>query len=249
MTKSPLDPFGRALRAYVSGDMAAALTIVREDGFRVDLPVAHFFRTAEQFSGIEGEALDRAQGRVLDVGAGTGLHALALQERGLRVTAIDACEDAVAIMREHGVVDARCADIFEFRDTPFDTVLLLGHGVGLAADLTGAERLLRSLRTLIAPGGRVLLDSVDIRRTEEPAHLVYQERLRADGRYVGEVRIHFEFRGGAGAERGWLHVDSDKLRGIAERVGWSCATLVAEDDGNYLAMLTTAHTPGRRRHG
>jgi 2-polyprenyl-3-methyl-5-hydroxy-6-metoxy-1,4-benzoquinol methylase len=84
-----LRPFGLALVDYLNGDTSATLTIRRDDGFEAPLPVSHFFRTPNEFEPLEVAALERCSGRVLDIGAGTGLHALHLQSRGLPVTAID----------------------------------------------------------------------------------------------------------------------------------------------------------------
>jgi hypothetical protein len=82
-----LAPFGRALRAFFQGDAAATLLIRRDDGLVAQLPVRHFFRPPGEFTDIERRALDSCRGRVLDTGAGTGIHSLVLQERGLAVEA------------------------------------------------------------------------------------------------------------------------------------------------------------------
>ena len=42
-------------------------------------------------------------GKVLDVGAGVGSHALVLQQRGLDVTAMDISASAVTIMKQRGL--------------------------------------------------------------------------------------------------------------------------------------------------
>jgi 2-polyprenyl-3-methyl-5-hydroxy-6-metoxy-1,4-benzoquinol methylase len=92
-------PHGRALLAFAEGDTEVAQIIRRDDGSETSLPVSIFFRTQDQFWPIEHAALARCEGHVLDIGAGSGLHTLALQARGLAVTAIDISPDAVAIMQ------------------------------------------------------------------------------------------------------------------------------------------------------
>lgn len=98
MDPKSLNPYGIALRAYVEGDSDAELIVRRDDGQEGRLPVSHFYRRSEQFTAVEIGAIERCESPVLDVGAGAGLHSLALQERGLRVTAIDINLQAVTIM-------------------------------------------------------------------------------------------------------------------------------------------------------
>jgi len=46
------------------------------------------------------------------------------------------------------------------------------------------DRLLLRIRGLLAPNGQVFLDSLDVRRTQDPQHLTYQDTDRQVGRYV-----------------------------------------------------------------
>ncbi len=54
-----------------------------------ELPLPYLFRDFDQMPVLEQKALTLAQGSVLDVGCGSGSHALWLQEQGLEVQAID----------------------------------------------------------------------------------------------------------------------------------------------------------------
>ncbi len=235
-----LIPFGHALRAYAEGRADAQISIRRDDGFEASLPVSHFFRDPGQFSPIENTALERCHGHVLDVGAGTGLHALALQSRGLTITCIDICPEAVDIMVERGVATAVCADIFTFDRGPFDTVLMLGHGIGMVENLDGLDRFLHHVSSLSDPRGQVLLHSMDVRATGDPANLAYHEANRAAGRYVGETRIRFEFDGQPGPYCGWLHVDCETLTKRAAPLGWRCEMVLEQAGGDYVARLSRA---------
>ena len=196
-----------------------------------------FFRTAAEFTSIELAALDRCRGHVLDVGAGSGVHSLFLQARGQRVTAIDIDSQAVMVMEERGVQDVQCADVLEYDGGPFDTLMMLGHGVGMVEDLAGLSRFLDRARRLTRGGGRLLLHSLDVTRTRDPEHLSYHEANRRAGRYVGEIRMRFEYDGSRGPYCGWLHVDPRTLEEQAKRAGWSMETIVDEESGDYLASL------------
>ena len=240
MTANAMGPHGAALLAYFRGDTQAELVIRRDDGLEDRLPVSHFFRQPEQFFPIEVTALDRCRGHVLDIGAGTGLHSLVLQSRGHAVTAIDVNSLAVTIMQERGVQDTRRADIFEFESGPFDTLLMLGHGIGMVEDLAGLDRFLIHARTLAPGDGQVLVHSHDVRKTTDPRHLTYHDATRRAGRYIGEIRMQFAVAGETGPLCGWLHVDPETLERHATQGQWACEILMEEESGDYLARLAPA---------
>lgn len=238
MDPTAMEPFGMALEAYFSGELAAALIVRRDDGNSATLPTNHFFRDEEAFTELELAALARCAGHVLDIGTAAGSHALVLQRRGLRVTAIDISPRAVAIAGARGVADARRADVMGFAGGPFDTLLMLGHGVGMVETMAGLGAFLTTAWTLLAPGGQLLLDSMDATATADPMHLAYHEANRRAGRYYGEIRMQFEFRACTGPWCGWLQVDAATLGAEAAARGWACDVLTRGAHGDYLARLT-----------
>jgi SAM-dependent methyltransferase len=238
MDPSALIPYGLGLQAYHSGQSEARLIIRRDDGLEVPLPASHFFRPPVEFSPIELAALERCRGHVLDIGAGSGLHSLVLQTEGMAVTAIDISPEAVEVMAQRGVRDVRCGDILGFPGGPFDTLLMLGHGVGIVEDLPGLDRFLAHARKLVRDNGQLLLHSLDVRQTEDPKNLAYHESARRAGRYIGEIRLQMEYEGEVGPYCGWLHVDPQTLRERAGPVGWRCETILVQEGGDYLARLT-----------
>jgi hypothetical protein len=74
-------------------------------------------------------------------------------------------------------------------------------------------------------------------------HLAYHEANRQAGRYVGEIRLQFEYRGQMGPPFGWLHVDPGTLAERAGRLGWSCHVVRQEENGDYLAQLVAGAPP------
>lgn len=187
---------------------------------------------------LEREALQRAAGRVLDLGAGVGSHALALQARGLDVTAVELLPQAVGVMAERGVRDARQGpweDLAE-ADERWDTVLLLMNGPGIAGTLEGLGRMLTALRRVLAPGGRVILDSVNLPEVQWADLDELGHPALPDGRYPGELHYQLEFRGRRGVPFPHLFVDSVTLERIASEAGWSSRVLATEGD-LYLAEL------------
>lgn len=221
---------GRSLWDYFSGDTGAVITVHSDLGEHDEEPVAGWFRTPGTSWAPERTALELCRGRVLDVGAGTGLHSLVLQERGLSVCAIDFVPEAVEIMRRRGVRDARHAELFSFEPAaPFDTVLMFANGVGLCETLAGLDRFLRWAPRLLTPGGQILMDSTDVRGQAG-------RTWREDGRYIGEIEFQLEYRGEMGAPFLQLYVDSDTLTEHARPAGWS-VSIVAREGQSYLAQL------------
>ena len=242
MDPGSMVPHGLALRAYFRGDSRAQLLIRRDDGVEALLPVSLFFRSPTEFPPIEVTALEHCRGNVLDIGAGSGLHSLFLESVGGNVTALDISPEAADIMIQRGLSDVRCADILDFDGGPFDTLLMLGHGIGIVGDLPGLKRFLARARRLIRDDGQLLADSLDVRRTDDRKHLAYHEANRRAGRYVGETRVQFEYDGHVGPYCGWVHLDPQTLAQYAGLAGWECEILLEDESdehgGEYLARLT-----------
>jgi SAM-dependent methyltransferase len=237
MKPAAMEPYGRALQTFLEGGRSAQLVVRRDDGVESVIPVAHFFRDEPDLTEIETRAIELCTGRVLDVGSGAGSLSIVLQRRSCSVTAIDISPEAVDVATRRGVTHALCADIFAFEGGPFDTLLMMGHGIGMVETIEGLTHFLKHARSLITAGGQLLLDSLDVRVTEDLANLAYQEANRAAGRYIGEIVMLFAFEGSTGPLCGWLHVDPETLRKHAESTGWTMGILHGEDSGEYLARL------------
>ena len=107
------DPMGQAIRDYYETGRAGRLRVFSPQFDEDEMPVGTLFREEEDMPPLELKALDLCRGRVLDVGAGAGCHSLALQRRGLDVTAVDISPLSVDVMRRRGVRQAWEADVFD----------------------------------------------------------------------------------------------------------------------------------------
>jgi SAM-dependent methyltransferase len=230
---SAYSPHGAALLDYFHGNEAATL-ICTQDGVRDDVPAAFWFR--EVANPLELEALDRCRGRVLDLGAGTGIHSIELQRRGLEVTAIDVAQECVDIMRRRGVRHTEVADLYDFTGGPFDTIICLCNGLDKVGRLADLPRFLTRIRDLLAPGGALLADSFDLRIGADEHHLREIARKQERGRYFGEMDMAFEYNNVRGEPFTVLQVDPATLSAQAGACKWTC-DILSQTGGHYLARL------------
>lgn len=226
-------PHGMALLDCYRGNGDAVLTC-HQDGRRDDVPAAFWLRS--DIDPLERKALDLCRGRVLDVGAGAGLHSLELQRRGLDVTAIDVAMECVEIMRDRGIARALHADVYDFEGGPFDTILCICNGLDKVGRLSNLPGFLRRMRALLAPGGQLLADSFDVRVGADEIRTATLARKTAAGRYFGEIDLRFEYQGVAGEPFTALQVDYETLACTSIREGWT-SHLIARNRGHYLARL------------
>ena len=231
---------GEALLDRWRGGSAEPVWVRNDLGGRDPLEPAHFFRGWEAMPPLEREALERARGRVLDLGAGAGAHALVLQERGVEVTAVDALPQAVQVLRERGLRDVRALD---WRAAPpnaeWDTILLLMNGPGIAGTFPAFRSLLGWLRASLRAGGQVLLDSTTLPGVlESPDRDPDGHPVADDGRYPGELHLQLEYGGVVGEPFPHLFVDDETLLRLAAEAGFTTAEVVARSQGGaYLARL------------
>lgn len=249
-----LAPYGRALHDYHFGGRTDAAVVLRSSlGEEDRVPMSLFFRGEGPGEGPlfpwEGHALSLCRGHVLDAGAGAGSDTLLLQTRGLRVTAIDLVEDAVAVMRDRGVADARQGDLFRLEAGPFDTVLMMMNGFGPAGSLPGLDRLLQRLRHLVKPDGQVLADVAEAlpersRPEVSGAPSGTPESGATDGGwpppesgYAGEAWISLQYDGPPGPPFPELYLDLETLTRDAGRAGWLVQVAYESAEGVYLVRL------------
>jgi SAM-dependent methyltransferase len=226
-------PSGRAPRAgrdvRAVRDVPAATSGQRVHFFpREEMPIKTYFRTTAQMPELEWVALQSCRGRILDIGAGAGSHALALQQLGQDVTALEISRLAATVIKARGVQHVVCKDFFTLRDARrFDTLLLLMNGIGIAGNLSGLRAFLRQARALSRPGATLVFDSSDIsylfRNNPSPAE------------YYGELSYQYEYRKQLSKPFPWLFIDQKTLTRIAAEEGWQTKILFEDGDEQYLA--------------
>lgn len=230
------DPMGAAIRDYFRQGKSAQLKVLSSLFDDDEMPVAHLFRSYHEMPPLEQRALNEARGKVLDVGAGAGCHALALQERGLDVTAVDISPLSCETMKERGVANVECVNIFNQRfQERFDTLLLLMNGTGIAGKLSRLPQLLSRLKQLMNPSAQILIDSSDLRYVYEDENGVLDVDL--DGAYYGEVDYQMTYRNIIGKSFDWLYADSVVLAECCRQCGLKCEILAQGNHYDYLARI------------
>lgn len=224
-----MDVFGSALQDYYHRQTYETLWLHTSYGEMEEMPADVFFRAENVLPEIEIYALELCSGKILDIGAGAGCHALLLQQRGYDITALEVSANAAEVMIARGIKNVVSKDIMRYNEQHFDTLIMLMNGIGLAGDLTGLHKLLDHAKTIIRPGGQLLFDSSDV------AYL-YEDGKFPEDRYYGEISYQYEYNGYKGDWFKWLYIGQKLLSQIAKQHGWR-AQIVYEHRDQYLARL------------
>lgn len=229
------DLMGQAIHDYYHDNTPEDLQTETSISELDELPVAYMFRDFEAMNAVEQKALDLSCGKVLDIGAGAGSHSLYLQEKGLDVTALDISPRSIEVCKARGIRKAVCANMLQFQEQGFDTVLLMMNGTGIFQSLQVIDIYLKKLHSLLNDGGQVLIDSTDI---------IYMFDADEDGGvyipaegYYGELDYVVHYKGQSEDPIKWLYLDFNTLKNAAENNGFRIERVLQEED-SYLAKLT-----------
>ncbi len=226
-----MDVFGEALKDQYTKPPAETLWVHNSYDEPEEMPVDIYFRDEDKMPELELKAISLCKGKVLDVGAGVGSHALVLQNRGFDVTGMDISAAAVTIMKQRGLKKAIEGNILTYKGETYDTLLFMMNGIGLTGSLPGLKSFLKHVKTLLNPGGQLLFDSSDL-------SYLYQEIAFPLNGYYGEVSFRYEYKSLKGNWFKWIYVDQKTLAGVALEQGWNTEVIFEDDSDQYLARLT-----------
>ncbi|MCD7977832.1 MAG: class I SAM-dependent methyltransferase [Tannerellaceae bacterium] len=236
------DPMGHAISDYYKQGKAGKLRVFSSRFDEDEIPVTQLFRPFEEFPELEKTAIEMASGRILDVGAGSGCHSLALQAAGKEVCAIDISSLSVDIMKQQGIKDVRLVNLFDEQFTgPFDTILMLMNGSGIIGKLEHMPAFFRKMKLLLAPGGAVLMDSSDLRFLFEEEDGSYLIDLAGD--YYGEIDFRMKYKQIEGEPFDWLYIDFMTLSLYASENGFKAQLIQEGEHYDYLVRLTPDLNP------
>ncbi len=233
------DPMGAAISDYFNHRRADRLRVFSSQFEEDVIPVKELFRNIQSMPVLERTALQMATGRILDVGAGSGCHALALQEMGKEVCAIDISPLSVEVMKQRGVNDVRLTNLFDgtFTET-FDSALMLMNGSGIIGKLSNMPDFFRRMKCILRPGGCIWMDSSDLRYLfeEEDGSIV----IDLAGDYYGEIDFQMQYKDVKGEPFDWLYVDFQTLSLYAAECGFKAELVKEGKHYDYLAKLSLA---------
>ena len=193
-----------ALRVYERALRVGSAQMIIEDGSSADFPISNWTGVISE---ADEELLRRCSGPTLDVGCGPGRLTAELNRRGQVALGIDVSPLAVAMTNARGGT-AMLRDVFtlvpgagRWRD-----VVLADGNIGIGGH---PVRLLRRCRSLLAPGGSVLVDL-------EPPGLTF---------WSGRVRLVVDETRSAWFPWSWVGVDDvaevAAAAGLQVREVWS----------------------------
>lgn len=228
-----MDIYGQALQDFYNQQPEEKLWLHNNYGEPEEMPIEVFFRGEDEMPEAELLALQMSRGKILDIGAGAGSHALVLQERNFEVTALEVSPGAAELMKKRGVKTVVQQDVFQYKYEKFDTLLLLMNGIGLTGNLAGLDHFLQHAKQLLLPGGQLIFDSSDI------AYL-YEDLPLPQNSYYGEIQYQYEYKNKKGNWFNWLYIDQKTLVKTALKNGWKVEIILEDDMDLYLVKLTLA---------
>ncbi len=210
----------------LDGERSAAVLMHRDDGFVHPPIVAARWFYEDGFPILDSKALGLCRGRVLNIGASSGSHSLFLESQGLYVVSVDASAEAVEVMQRRHVRNPVVGDIASVQG-PFDTILVL-CGIGLTGTVEGLRLFLEQAKARLSPEGLLITDCTHPRADTSDASQRYCDRQIADGRYEGERRVRFEYKGKFGPWFNWLALAPEVLTQHANEVGFDLEVIYSE---------------------
>lgn len=229
---------GAAILDYHRNGRAGTLRVFSSQFEEDEIPVADLFRELEDMPELEQRALEMARGRILDVGAGSGCHSLALKKMGKEAVAIDISPLSVEVMKERGL-DARLVNFYDHGfNEKFDTVLMLMNGTGIIGNLDNISAFFDRIKELLNPGGTLLIDSSDLRYLFEEEDGSLMIDLADD--YYGQLDYQMQYGDVLGEPFDWLYLDFNTLAYYAEEAGFKAEIVAEGEHYDYLARLTRA---------
>ena len=231
------DPMGAAIADYQKRGKAAKLRVFSSFFDEDEIPVSQLFRSFEEMPPLEKTALQMATGKILDCGAGSGCHSLALQNMGKEVQAIDISPLSVETMQQRGVKQASQINLFDKHFIEkFDTILMLMNGSGIIGKLAYMTLFFNKMKQILTPGGCIYMDSSDLRYLFEEEDGSIDIDLAGD--YYGEVDFQMQYKQIKGESFDWLYIDFQTLKLYATQSGFTVELIEEGEHYDYLARLS-----------
>lgn len=233
------DLFGQAILDYQTNNSPEDLYTETSISELDVMPINYLFRDYDEMPLLEQKALDLTKGKTLDVGCGAGSHSLYLQEKEVKVSAIDISPKAIEACRLRGLKNVKVQNFLELDETEkFDTILFLMNGTGIFQNLVLINVFLDKIKQLLTENGQVLIDGTDI------IYMFDEDEdggkwIPSNGNYYGELDFTVHYKGEQEETIQWLYLDFDTLKNACNYHQLKCVKVKTEED-SYLAKITLA---------
>ena len=230
-----IDTFGMALMDYFD-DPTSVHVLERDDGYINIIGTSIYFGEYADWNPVEQELVKLVEGKVLDVGCGSGRCMKYFQEKGIDAVGVDYSKLAIEASKRFGVDNCIVMDAMnlEFPENSFDTAGLFCNGLGLCG-LEGSKKMLRGLSKVVKPKGLLIASSRDVKNTTNPKHHAYHQRNREQGRPNGLIRLRVNFGDLKGDWFDLYMLEPHEVEGFIEGTGWSLERMIeAEDPSNSI---------------
>ena len=235
------DAYGEYLLAQYKKEVRMPEIIERDDDYiNYGSKAGVYFNEYEEWSDIARQAIDKAKGKILDIGCGAGRHSLYLQEKGFDVIGIDNSPGAIEVCKLRGLENALVRQIDEidkFEANSFDTILLFGNNFGLLGDEEKARLLLQKMHKITTPNAQIIARSLNPYTTEEEVHLRYHESNRKRGKFPGQIRIRVRYHEFVGEWFDYLLVSQGEMKEIINDSDWQTTEFINSEEEDYFAVI------------
>jgi SAM-dependent methyltransferase len=240
------DAYGHQVYDFLKGKDASEIVERDDSFFDVSAGAEYYFAKYGKWHSREKRAMRFVKGRVLDIGCGAGRVSLHLQRKGFDVLGVDISPLAVRVCKIRGLRKAKVIPITRLssRFGMFDTLIMFGNNFGLFGNPERARWLLKRFRNMTTEHARIIAESIDPYKTNDPAHHSYQAFNKRRGRMPGQIRIRVRYRKYVTPWFDYLLVSRREMEHILRGTGWEVRKTLDSKSGAYIAIIEKSNRLG-----